>query len=118
MDRWATRTSGLIYGTTPPCEITTSPKSLFNLKAEKPWSARVRQKQRKQAGTERSMRNVLFVVPDRELQMPGHDTLLLVVSCRVARELEDLRSEVLKYSREVNCASACQLCAHVIWDMD
>ena len=37
--------------------------------------------------------------------MPGHDTLLLVVTRRVARELEDFSGEVLKDSREVDCCT-------------
>jgi hypothetical protein len=33
-----------------------------------------------------------------------HDALLLVIARRVARELEDLRREVLEHRREVHCA--------------
>ena len=46
--------------------------------------------------------DALFVVPDRELQMPGHDTLLLVVPRSVARELKDFSRQVLEDSRKVD----------------
>ncbi len=44
----------------------------------------------------------LLVVPDSKLQVPRHDTLLLVVASRVTRELEDLGSKVLEDRREVD----------------
>ena len=47
-------------------------------------------------------RDSLLVVPDSELQVPWDDTLLLVVARGVARELENLGSEVLEDSREVD----------------
>ena len=46
--------------------------------------------------------NILFIITDGELQVTGNDTLLLVITRRVTRELEDLGSEVFKYSREVD----------------
>jgi hypothetical protein len=44
----------------------------------------------------------LFVVPDGELQVTGHDTVLLVVTGSVASELENLGSEVFEDSGEVD----------------
>lgn len=44
----------------------------------------------------------LLVIPDGELQVTRHNTLLLVVARRVARKLEDLSSKVLEYRREVD----------------
>lgn len=44
----------------------------------------------------------LLVVADSELQVTGHDTRLLVVTGSVTGELEDLGSEVLEDSREVD----------------
>ena len=49
--------------------------------------------------------DVLLVVTDGELQVTGNDTLLLVITSRVTRELEDLSSKVLEYCREVNCSA-------------
>ena len=43
-----------------------------------------------------------LVVADGELQMTGDDTSLLVVSCGVASQLEDLGSEVLKDGSQVD----------------
>ena len=45
--------------------------------------------------------NVLLIVTDGELQVTGHDTLLLVVARGVASELKNLGSKVLENSREV-----------------
>ena len=44
----------------------------------------------------------LLIVTDGKLQVAGNDTLLLVVTCSVASELEDLGSEVLKDGGEVD----------------
>ena len=49
----------------------------------------------------------LLVVPDSKLEMPRNDTLLLVVASRVTRELEDLGSEVLEHSRQVDYTRPC-----------
>ena len=46
--------------------------------------------------------NLLLIVPDGELEVARHDTLLLVVARSVARELENLSSKVLKHRREVD----------------
>lgn len=47
----------------------------------------------------------LFVVADGELKVTGHDTRLLVVTGGVTGELEDLSSEVLEDSGEVDWCS-------------
>lgn len=44
----------------------------------------------------------LLVVPDSKLKMPRNDTLLLVVASCIARELEDLSSQVLEDGSEVD----------------
>jgi hypothetical protein len=78
-------------GTTPPWEITTSPRSLFSL-----WT-RVRTRI-----TSRGKSSSLLVVADGELQVPGHDTLFLVVPCGVASKLKNLGSEVFQDGGEVD----------------
>lgn len=82
-------------GTTPPCEMTTSPRSLFNLYGQ---GRRVR----KGRHARKKEKNALLIVPDSELQVPGHNTLLLVITRGVARQLENLGSKVLKDSSKVN----------------
>ena len=47
-------------------------------------------------------RYALLVVPDGQLEVTGDDTLLLVIARGVARELEDLSSQVLKHRRHVD----------------
>jgi hypothetical protein len=44
----------------------------------------------------------LLIVADGELEMTGNDTGLLVVASGVASELENLSSEVLEHSSEVD----------------
>ena len=44
----------------------------------------------------------LLIVADGELQMPGDDTGLLVVTGGVASQLEDLSSQVLEDCSEVD----------------
>ena len=44
----------------------------------------------------------LLIVTDGKLQVARNDTLLLVVTCSIAGELEDLGCEVLKDGGEVN----------------
>lgn len=44
----------------------------------------------------------LLIVPDGELEMSGDDTGLLVVTCGVSCQLENLSSEILKDSSEVD----------------
>lgn len=44
----------------------------------------------------------LFVVPDGELKVTRHDTVLLVVTSGVASEFENLGSEVLEDGGEVD----------------
>lgn len=46
--------------------------------------------------------NLLLVVTDGKLQVSRYDTLLLVIASGVTSQLENLGSQVLKYSREVN----------------
>lgn len=60
-------------GTTPPWEMITWPRSLFNLSAVQlvPWIE------------DDDMKDVLLVVLDSELQMTGNDTSLLVVASGV-----------------------------------
>jgi hypothetical protein len=71
--------------------MTTSPRSLPSLKHR---------------GQERedqeNPRNVLLIVADGELEMTGHDTVLLVIASSVARKFEDLGSEVFKNGGEVD----------------
>jgi hypothetical protein len=88
------RSSGWMNGTTPPWEMTTSPRSLFSLSE--------RHVRRSHDWWE--TKNVLFVVADGELQVTGHDTLLLVVASGVTGELENLGSEVLEDGSEVDCS--------------
>ncbi len=87
-------TSGLMWGTTPPCEITTWPRSLFSLRDTGQYSCSTAR--RRQASY------ALFVVPNRKLHMTGDDTLLLVVPRRVTRELKDFSGEILEDRREVH----------------
>ena len=47
----------------------------------------------------------LLVVADGELEVAGHDARLLVVAGRVARELEDLRAEVLEDRAHVDAGA-------------
>ena len=51
---------------------------------------------------EKAASDSLLVVADGELQVTGHNTLLLVVTRRVARKLQNLSSKVLKHRREVD----------------
>jgi len=48
----------------------------------------------------------LFVVPDGQLQVPGDDPGLLVVSGSVAGQLEDLSAQVLENSCQVDWSSS------------
>lgn len=61
-------------GTTPPWEMMTWPRSLFNLSKEEVSDPRER----------RDRRHVLFVVLDGELEMARDDTGFLVVASGVA----------------------------------
>ena len=83
-------TAASMCGTTPPCEMTTSPRSLFNLR-----------------GYEQKVKNLnkcysLLIVSDGELQVTGNNTLLLVITGCVAGEFKNFGSEVLEDSSEVN----------------
>lgn len=47
----------------------------------------------------------LLVVADGELEMTGDDTRLLVVTCSVSGQFEDLSSQILKDSSQIDgCA--------------
>jgi len=46
--------------------------------------------------------DALLIVPDSELQMTRHNTLLLVITSGIASQLQDLGSEVLENSSKVN----------------
>jgi len=46
--------------------------------------------------------NVLLIVPDRKLQVTRHNTLLLVITSSVTSQLQDLGSEVLENSGEID----------------
>jgi hypothetical protein len=71
--------------------MTTSPRSLPSLK------------HRGQEGKDKeNPTNILLVVADGELEMTGHNTVLLVVASSVACEFEDLGSEVFKDGSEVD----------------
>ena len=84
--------SGLMWGTTPPWEMTTLPKSLFNLKQSRSMTVLI----------EHVRKYVLFIVPDGELKVARDDTLLLVVTSGIARKFEDLSSKVLQDGGEVD----------------
>ena len=49
--------------------------------------------------------DVLLIVTDGELQVTGNDTLLLVITSGIARQLENFGSKVLKDGSEVDCAT-------------
>ena len=84
-----------MWGTTPPCEITTSPRSLFNLT--------IRGKVRKLIPSDGGINeNVLLVVPNSELQVARHNTLLLVITSGITSQLQNLGSEVLENGSKVN----------------
>ena len=46
-------------------------------------------------------KDALLVVSDSKLQVPRHDTLLLVITSSITSQLENLSSEVLEDSSEV-----------------
>ena len=79
-------------GTTPPCEMTTSPRSLFSLKPEV----------RNSIHEIKMRKHVLLVIPDSKLQVPWHNTLLLVIPGSVTSQFKDLSSEIFKYSSKIN----------------
>ena len=47
-------------------------------------------------------------IPDGELQMPGYDTVLLVVPCCITGEFENLSSEVFEDGSKVDCVPSSQ----------
>ena len=48
----------------------------------------------------------LLVIPDRQLDVPGDDTGLLVVASSIASQLKHFSCEILKHSRQINrCTS-------------
>jgi len=85
--------TGAMWGTTPPWEITTFPRSFCNLddvavRHDWKWEVRIEW-------------DSLFVVSDGKLQVTGYNTLLLVIPSGVASKFENLSSEILKNSSEV-----------------
>lgn len=46
--------------------------------------------------------DILLIVTDGELQVTGHDTLLLVITGGVASQLEDLGGKVFEDGSEVD----------------
>lgn len=80
------RRVGSMWGTTPPCDMTTSPRSLDNS------SSFLMDQMIKMVEYGKSQ----GYAPDGELQMPRHDTVLLVITSSVSSEFEDLSGEVLK----------------------
>ena len=51
----------------------------------------------------RKLLNVLFVIPDCELQVTRDNTLLLVITSSIASKLKNFRSQVLEYSGKIDC---------------
>ena len=49
--------------------------------------------------------DVLLVVTDGKLQVTGNDTLLLVITSGIARQLKNFGSKILKDSSEIDCAT-------------
>ena len=47
-------------------------------------------------------KNALLIVPDGELQVARHNTLLLVITSGVTSQLQDLGSEVFENGSEVD----------------
>jgi len=79
-------------GTTPPCEITTSPRSLFNLLKALFFGYL-------KSGNQF---DVLFIIPDCKLQVARDNTLLLVITSGITSKLENFRSQILKNGSEIN----------------
>jgi len=52
----------------------------------------------------------LLVVPDGELNVARHDSLLLVVTRGVARELENLSRKILEHGAEVDGRTSSDAC--------
>jgi hypothetical protein len=86
-------------GTTPPCEMTTSPRSLFNLP--------------KKVGHFLVPKNlksdILFIIPDCELQVTRDNTLLLIITSCIASKLENFCSQILKNGSEINWRKMSQI---------
>jgi hypothetical protein len=80
-------------GTTPPCEITTSPRSLFNLSKKMLFFDTL---------NPRNQSNVLFIIPDCELQVTRDNTLFLVITSGITSKLENFSSQILKNGSEIN----------------
>jgi hypothetical protein len=83
------RSDGSMWGTTPPWEMTTEPRSCGGIST----------RQQTKRATHLAQ---LLVVADGELQVARHDTVLLVVARGVARELEDFCGEVFEDGGEVH----------------
>jgi len=81
-------------GTTPPCEITTSPRSLFNLSKKIRYFLILKNPE--------ISPDVLFIIPDCKLQVTRDNTLLLVIASGITSKLENFRSQILKNGSEIN----------------
>jgi len=46
--------------------------------------------------------NALLIVPNSELQVTGHNTLLFVITSSVTSQLQDLGSEILENGSKVD----------------
>ena len=87
------RSSGAMWGTTPPWEMTTSLKSLLNLTLTRRELI---------SATDVRHRHSLFIVSDGKLKVSRHNATFLVIARGVAGELKDFRSQVLQYGSEVD----------------
>ena len=53
-------------------------------------------------GRRRGSKDILLIVADGELEMTGHDTVLLVVTSGIASEFEDFGGEIFEDGCEVH----------------
>jgi hypothetical protein len=51
---------------------------------------------------EESPANSLFVIPNGKLQVPRHDTLLLIIASSIASQLQDLGGKIFKNSSKID----------------
>jgi hypothetical protein len=78
-------------GTTPPCEMMTEPRSLFNLSRLNEYHM-----------LEKASCRLLFIILDGQLKVSRNDTRLFVVTRSVSGELEDFGSQILEHCSKVN----------------
>jgi hypothetical protein len=79
-------TSGAMFGTTPPSMMITCCNSLLNLRDVE----NVKEKK-----LDFTSKDALVIVPNSQLQMARDNPFLLVVPCRIARELKNLSDQIL-----------------------